>query len=234
VLRILFFIIPFSCSKPTEAKYNCLLHITISNSDYLKKLTIGNGMSYLYYCDQSLKKDSISTFINEPILQVIIINDDYEHYIPFYLDDKEFYVDVDALTKKVKFSNSIINEEKAYLNNKFDSLCWVYKTPKTYSDSIENLMKNSYFKKEFNDRLKIRDSIYEKEEKDFYFQKPITYTTLTYVYYTLFCNNTIQTKRYLLPLFNKIDTSFSKYKIYNDIQYLFNSKQPIIPSATDR
>lgn len=227
---IIFICLLFS-SLHLDADCNCILHIRIKNSSSMKKLTVGNGLSYLYYCEESITEDSICTTMTEPFPQVIIINDDIEHYIPFFMDNTEFYVDIDAVSKKATFTNSLINTERAFLNNTFDSLCVVYKTPKTYSDSIANLMRDSSFKQEYQDRLKIRDSIYDKIEFEFYSSKPISYSTVSYIYYSIFCNNTKSTIEKYLPLFNKIDTSYNKYEMYRNIKYLIDTPHPVVPNA---
>jgi hypothetical protein len=230
-MKYLILIFILLSSKYLDADCNCKLHIRIKNSSLIKKLTIGNGLSYLYYCEESIMEDSICTTVTEPFPQVIIINDDIEHYIPFFMDNTEFFVEIDAGSKKATFSNSLINTERALLNNTFDSLCMVYKTPKIYSDSISNLMRDSSFKQAFQDRLKIRDSIYDKIEFEFYSSKPISYSTVSYIYYSIFCNNTKATIEKYLPLFNKIDTSYNKYEMYRNIKYLIDTPHPVVPNA---
>lgn len=226
--RILLICLLFS-SAYLDADSKCILHIRIKNSSSLKKLTIGNGSSYLYYCEEPITEDSICTPAAEPFPQVIIINDDIEHYIPFLIENTAFYVDIDAESKKVSFTNSLINTEQVFLNNTFDSLCAVYKTPKTYSDSIANLMRDSSFKQAFQERSRIRDSIYDKLEFEFYSSRPISFSTVRYIYYSIFCNYTKSTVEKFLPLYNKIDTSYNQYEMYRNIKYLIESPHPVCP-----
>lgn len=169
--------------------------------------------------------------VTEPFPQVIIINDDIEHYIPFYMDNTEFYVDIDAKAKKATFANSVINTEEAFLNNIFDSLCIVYKTPKAYTDSIANLMQDSSFKLSFQDRLKTRDSIYDKINFDFYSNKPISFSTLRYLYYSIFCNNSPQTIQKYLPIYNRVETPYNKYEMYKNLKRLIETSPPKVPLA---
>ena len=129
----------------------------LKNSSSLKKLTIETAHPICIIVKNLLRRIPFAPPRAEPFPQVIIINDDIEHYIPFLIENTAFYVDIDARIKKRFILPIFFSKYRAsILNNTFDSLCAVYKTPKTYSDSIVNLMRDSSFKQAFQERSRIR------------------------------------------------------------------------------
>ena len=129
--RILLICLLFSSAHLDEDS-KCILYIRIKNSSSLKKLTIGNGSSYLYYCEEPIinkRGFHLQTPGLNQFPKVIIINDDIETLHTIFIENTAFYVDIDAESKPVSplCTNSLYKYRASILNNTFDSLCAVYK-----------------------------------------------------------------------------------------------------------
>ena len=126
--KILYFI--FILNLTAFSKDNCIIHLKINNYQNLQSLSICNGADYLFYTEQPFEEDSICLNIYQPYPQLIIINDDYYNNVPFFLDNTEYIINIDATTKKVTFLNSTLNSDFATINNIKDSLNTAYNIPK--------------------------------------------------------------------------------------------------------
>jgi len=204
---------------------NCRIGINFINNDKLESFQIGNGSNLLIRSISDIE-DSICLKVGDPYPQIIIINNDYYNYIPFYIHSGIYGVTIDVKNKSVLFNNSELNNEQHQLRNVYDSINKVYNIPKVFDLKYSNYLDSTNSWKTFNENVEKRDSIYDNIEYNFRQNHLNSYLSISYVYYGLYCDSKNVDKDKFRRLFYKLSPTLSIYPIYNEAKNLLDIQRP--------
>jgi len=223
VTTFYFIIILYSIGFTQET--DCKLHINILQPDSVKSIYIVSRNNILYEDTIGIKEDSICLLVKEPIKSLIIINEDINLLIPFYLHEGDFSVTINYLDKSYFFSNSILNEEYKKLNDIDDSIRNLFGIPNR-KKLIDLIFVG------LDDSLKSKIDTYEKTldevHYNYFLQNPNSFLSLNFIYLGTYCKYYNIDKERLKFLFSKLDKTFENNIYYKEcVNYFSNEDKPI-------
>jgi hypothetical protein len=196
----------------------CKINIKYINYTKNNMCYLSDGNNFYYVTDSIISdSDSICLFIYEPTLASFVFNYTNRLKTPttidIWLHEGEYNIEIDVKNKTSKFTNSKINEDfqkqvKIYdsiripENVIFENFRKEYKNlNKKQRDSLESVLQ-SY-------ELKLRDVTYENLLKN-----TSSYLALDFIDFYTQALDLKTSKQKLMKLFNKLDPSLKKYKLY--------------------
>lgn len=223
-----------------EKDGNCSIVVKLKNIGYLNSLYMNNGYD-MYDFDSLDIADGIDTIclnLDEPKGVSLFINNDAENKFQFYLCEGNYNLNIDCKNKTALVVGSPLNDEYKEMMRVQDSIykkynimhAILYPYNKMNSDSAHELLRKY---------LPLCDSLSTIHSNKFYETHPASFLTLENIFFILQYtfddpgyDTTVYNLKKLKTLFDKLDTSLKKYKMYGECVELFNKervKPPEIP-----
>ena len=193
---------------------NSRIEINLLNKIDFSGLYILDRNNLIYEDSIGMPSDSMCFYVAEPRMVILLYNNDIQHYIPFYLHEGNFSINIDLKSKNASFKNSKLNDEFLYLNNMNDSISKSYNLPRIVD--LRKMVLTDSLKKYYV----IRDNVVDELIYNYHLTHKPTYLTLSFIQSYLYCNTFDKSK--LQILFDKLDSSFYNFRLYKESQDLLN------------
>lgn len=207
-----------------------VIKIAYYSTDSCISVLFSNGSDTLYFGNDCNDTTIIIKNATIPKPFIVVLNEEYEEYFPFYVHSGSFEININIDSRKIEIAHSDLNKIQTRINYLRDSIYTEYNVKKVITPSFQSLLENTNQLESYKRKYQQADEILSDMKYQLYLNNLSCPLILNYIYSNLLCQNNAEEKKKMSTLFRLLPAEFKSNATYKNIEEILKKDAADYPS----